>query len=205
MQAGNKGNRTSHILSLLAENTQGDGDISINEILGLLGERAFGLGILVFSLPNSLPIPSPPGFSTITGIPIILLGLQMAFGRKTPWLPRRIGNYKIARSKFAEFLVKALPYIQKVERLLHPRLHFMHSKFAERIIGVIFLAFGVILSMPIPFANFLPGLSMSLVALGLIELDGALILGGILLGVFGTAFVLFTIGNVAFAALTNFF
>ena len=195
--------RTSDILHSLITDTRGDGEISINNILAMLGERAFGLAILIFTLPNSLPIPSPPGFSAITGIPIVLLGLQMILGMPMPKLPKRIGEYALPRHKFAAFMEKALPYIQKVEKLLHPRFSFMQSTWAERAIGAFFFVLGIILSLPIPFANFFPGLCMSLIALGLLERDGILMLIGMISGL-ATTILLFTALDVVVNAVSHF-
>lgn len=201
MSSSRESKRTSDILAALVSDTDGDGDISVQEIVRLLGDRAYGLAILVFSLPNSLPIPSPPGFSAITGIPILLIALQLAAGRSTPWLPPRVRKYRFSRAKFASFLNKALPYIRKAERLLHPRLDFMHTWMVERIIGIVFVLLAGLLAMPIPFGNFLPGLSMSLIALGMLERDGALMIAGIMGGVAGAVFILFALGAVtAFVA-----
>lgn len=200
--------RTSDVLSTLIVDTEGDGDITIQEVLRLLGDRAFGLAILVFSLPNSLPIPSPPGFSAITGIPIILIALQMVMGRSTPWLPPKVRKYSFSRAKFAHFLSKALPYIRKLERLLHPRLAFMSSKPGERLTGAVFVLLAIMLSLPIPFGNFLPGLSMSLIALGLLERDGALMLAGITGGLLASLFIftaLDVIVTTAWSAFLNIF
>jgi hypothetical protein len=196
---------TSDVLVSLINDTQGEGDISIKDIMHLLGERAFGLAILVFSLPNSLPIPSPPGFSTITGFPILIIAMQMALGRESPWLPKKVNGYSFSREKFSMFLTKSLPYIKKVERCMHPRLSFMHSKLAERIIGLIFLVLGAVLVLPIPLGNFLPGLAMSLIALGLIERDGLLMMGGMVVGLCGITLVVTVMGAVALAAITAFF
>lgn len=200
--------RTSDVLATLIADTDGDGNITIQEVMRLLGDRAFGLAILVFSLPNSLPIPSPPGFSAITGIPIILIAVQLALGRSTPWLPPRVRKYHFSRTKFAHFLGKALPYIRKVERFLHPRLAFMSSTAGERLSGLVFLLLAVMLSLPIPFGNFLPGVSMSIIALGLLERDGALMLGGIIGGLLASAFILTAIDVVVMTAwngLLSFF
>lgn len=196
---------TSDILLTLINDTQGEGEISIKDIMHLLGERAFGLAVLVFSLPNSLPLPSPPGFSTVTGFPILLLALQMALGRESPWLPRRINDYTFSREKFTLFLTKALPYIKMLERCMHPRFSFMHSRLAERLIGLVFLVLGTVLVLPIPFGNFLPGLSMSLISLGLMERDGLLMLGGILVGLSGVAMIIAVMGAVVLAAITAIF
>lgn len=197
--------RTSDALEALIVDAGGDGKITIQEIMRMLGDRAFGLAILVFSLPNSLPIPSPPGFSAITGIPIILIALQMVVGRSTPWLPPRIRRYGFSRDTFARFLAASLPYIRKVERLLHPRLAFMHSYAGERVVGAVFLVLAAVLSLPIPFGNFLPGVSMSIIALGLLERDGALMLAGMALGALAVLLIFTVVDVVATAALHALF
>ncbi len=200
--------RTSDVLHSLVEHTDGDGDISVQEILRLLGDRAFGLAILVFSLPNSLPIPSPPGFSAITGIPILLIAVQIIMGRSVPWLPKKVRKYKFSRVKFAAFMRKACVPVRKIERVLHPRLPFMHSWVAERIVGVIFLLLAILLSMPIPFGNFLPGVAMSLIALGMLERDGVLMLVGMIGGVLAMLFIftaLDVLATVALQALLSVF
>ncbi len=196
------GRCTSDILTSIITDTQRDGDISVNDILQMLGERAFGLAILIFALPNSLPIPSPPGLSAITGILIIVLAMQMILGRDVPWLPARIGNYRFSRTIFCAFLARALPYIRKIERLLHPRLCFMHSRLGERMTGVAFLILGMVLSLPIPFGNFLPGVSMTLIALGLLERDGATMAGGMLGGIVTCVGMFIAIETIARSALS---
>ena len=201
----NGSDRTSNILASFIVKTRSEGDISINETLELLGERAFGLAILVFSLPNSLPLPSIPGFSAITGAPIILLALQMMLGMQTLRLPRRIGEYRFSREKFCIFLSKALPYIHKVERMLHPRLGFMQSPLAERLTGLAFVILGFILALPIPFGNFLPAISISLIALGLLERDGVMMIAGMIAGCAAGMIIFTAVESLVSAALSTIF
>jgi len=182
--------RTSDILATLITEADGHGDISLQEILKLLGARAFGIAILIFSLPNSLPIPSPPGFSAIIGFPIVIFGFQMLLGRKSLWLPPRVRRYRFSRAKFTAFLTKALPYIRKVERFLHPRLTFMGGKPAEHVLGFTILLLSALLVLPIPLGNFLPGLFISIIALGMLERDGALALGGMIGGLISLVIIL---------------
>jgi hypothetical protein len=203
-----KAERTSDLLAALIDKADGEGDISLQEVLKLLGGRAFGLAILIFSLPNSLPIPSPPGFSSVTGIPIIIFGVQMMLGRKSLWMPSRIRRYHFSRAKLTMFLGKALPYIRKVERLLHPRISFMHTRPGEAIAGLAVILLATMLALPIPFGNFLPGLSISLIAFGMLERDGALTLVGVIGGITSIICIFGLYGALAkgaFDAITNFF
>lgn len=174
--------RASDIFADLIKSAKGDGDISVRELLGLLEEQSFCLAILVLALPNCLPLPTLPGFAALTGIPIILLAMQMIIGRDVPWLPDSIGNYSFSRTKFAAFLVKILPYIQKIERVFYPRMFFINIKIAERLAGIAFVLLGIILSLPIPFGNMVPGFAISFIAIGLMERDGVMICAGLILG-----------------------
>ncbi len=203
-----KSYRTSDILATLIVEADGHGDISLQEVMKMLGARAFGLAILIFSLPNSLPIPSPPGFSAIMGFPIVIFGFQMFLGRKSLWLPPRIRRYRFSRAKLAYFLTKALPYIRKVEKLLHPRLAFMGTKGGEHVAGVVVLALAIVLSLPIPLGNFLPGLAISVIALGMLERDGLIMIAGMVGGTLAMAVILGFYGvlaEMAFSWLKHFF
>lgn len=166
--------RTSEILQQIIDSS--DGDISVGGFLELLGDRAFALAILIFSLPNSLPIPGIPGFSTITGLPITFIALQMVMGRNTIWLPKSIAAKRFSRVKLAQMLQKTMPSVLWLERFLMPRMHWVCSPFGERVIGGLFVILSLVIALPIPGGNFLPGLSMSLIALGLLEQDGLFVL-----------------------------
>jgi hypothetical protein len=203
-----KSHRTSDLLATLIDQTDGEGDITLHEVLKLLGARAFGLAILIFSLPNSLPIPSPPGFSAVTGLPIVIFSFQMLIGRKSLWLPKRIRKVHFSRAKLAAFLSKGLPYIRKIERLLHPRLSFMESKVGEHLLGLVVLLLATVLTLPLIFGNFLPGLSISVIALGMLERDGLLMLAGVIGGIISIALIFGLYGAFAhtlWETISNFF
>jgi hypothetical protein len=168
--------KTSHILKEIAEYPTDSGTITIRQFMQMLGDRSFCLAILIFSLPNSLPVPGIPGFSTITGIPIIFIGLQMMLGKKALWLPKSIADRRFSKVFISKVLLKSLPYVIRLEKVLRPRLLFMTSAWGERVLGVFFVVLAVIIAMPIPGGNFLPGLSMSLLALGMLERDGLFLL-----------------------------
>lgn len=185
--------RTSEIIKVIIKNATIHEHVTIGSFVHTLGERAFGLAVLLFALPNSIPIFGIPGFSSITGFPIIIFGLQMALGKTNPWLPKAVYNYQFSQKKLAFILDKTTPVLSKIERIIKPRLVFMLTPLAERFIGVAFFILGVILAMPIPFGNFLPGLSLSILALGLIEGDGLIIIIGMISGLISSTIISATI------------
>ena len=75
-------------------NTDDSRGLSINEVTCAVGEKGFGLLLIVLSLPSALPIPAP-GYSTPFGVVMALIALQMICGRKAIWLPKRLGTIRI--------------------------------------------------------------------------------------------------------------
>lgn len=177
--------------------------ISLKDMIGLLGERVFGLSILLFCIPNCLPIPNVAALSAFTGIPIGLLGLQMIMGRSHLWLPASLGDKRFSGQRFGKILERAIPAIRKVEVLLHPRLQVMTTESTQRLLGVAFVVLATIMSLPIPFGNFLPGLAMALMAIGLIERDGLLIVLGLLVGA-ATVAIMLTAADAILSGVQSF-
>ena len=61
--------RKSAVLQRLAAEHPGP-EIRMGEVVAALGERGLGLAMLLLAVPNLLPGPVMPGYSTIFGIPI---------------------------------------------------------------------------------------------------------------------------------------
>ena len=60
-----RGSRTSDVLAQIADSC-GDGQISMRDFTTMMGNRTFALVILVFSLPNSLPVPGTVSYTHLT-------------------------------------------------------------------------------------------------------------------------------------------
>lgn len=150
--------------------------ISVGAILTAFGDRAFGALMLVFALPNALPMP--PGTSAVLGAPLVFIAFQLMIGRPVLWLPGFITNRSMAREDFATLAGKIEPWVKKLERLLKPRLQALTTPFADRLTGAACLVLSLILALPIPFGNMPPAATMTIFALGMIESDGVAIAVG---------------------------
>lgn len=195
--------RTTKVLQQIVDQCD-EGQISIRDFTVMMGDRAFALVILVFSLPNSLPIPGIPGFSTITGLPILFIGLQMIIGKETIWLPNKVAEKKFSKATLRKILTVAIPYVRKIEVLLKPRLDIVLSPVGERVLGVFIVGLACLLSLPIPGGNFLPGLSISILALSFLEKDGAATLFGMLFAALST-FLMFEFLALVVNTMTEWF
>ena len=175
-----------------------DDRVRLGDFIDALGHRAFGLAILIFALAN-IVISHVPGISTILSFPIILISLQMVAGAHRPWLPKAIADRELKRETLEKIVARSCAVLHKVEVFIKPRLLFLVMR-TDRMLGVACLIFSIVLALPILFGNWLPAWALALVALGMIERDGLLILGGIAVGIGGVAYA-FTFFHVALQAL----
>lgn len=157
--------------------------VRVRDITESLGQRSFGFILLIFALPNSLPILGIPGVSTITGLPLLFVAVQMALGHKRVYLPRWIADSSLATADFQALINKVAPWLRRIEKLMKPRIPFLVLGKAERWLGAFCVVLAFLLVLPIPLGNLLPALGILFIALGLIESDGVCVLAGIALGI----------------------
>jgi len=185
--------RSSEILMEIAEDKKLDGDLTYRYTAQVLGERAFGIGILFFSLPILLPLSAMPGISFVFSLPIVFFALEMILARKSFWLTKGIGEKTISHAKLSKIIYAVVPYLVKLEGLSKPRWLFMTSRIMEIINGIIILFIALLLVLPIPFSNSIFGAMLVSFGLGIAQKDGLLILIGYLLFVLYVSFMYFYI------------
>ncbi|MGI2034771.1 exopolysaccharide biosynthesis protein [Rhizobium panacihumi] len=171
--------RFSEILANLAGDESRE-RISVGDILASMDDRAIAALIFVFSVPNCFP--TPPGTSSVLGIPLIFLTAQLMLGMK-PWLPRLIADRSMTRADFAAMMARTQPWIIKAERMLQPRLQIFATPLAERLLGCLCLVLALVLALPIPLGNMLPALALCIIAFGILEKDGVWTIAGSAIGV----------------------
>ncbi len=162
---------------LLAETVSaGKSDyVSIAELLSGIKTQALAIMLILFALPN-IP-PALPGTSAITGLPLVILTLQMTLGQSL-WLPRVIANRAVPRAGLMAVLTWAAPYFHKVERLLRPRALGLTTSVMKQGIGGLMLILSLIIMLPIPLGNTMPSLAIVLIAMGLAQRDGVFVITG---------------------------
>lgn len=174
--------RTSEILISLSEEALKSKKITIDKLVKSLNYRVYGISILIFSLPSIIPLSAIPGVAAFFSLPIILFSLQMIFSKKTPWLPQWLKNKTIDTKHLQKLFHYAIPYLQRVEKIIKPRYYFFTSKTMEVLIGILLTLLSILLMLPIPLSNMLFGFLISLLAIGLIEKDGLVLMIGLIFG-----------------------
>jgi hypothetical protein len=183
----------SSILLQIAELAD-ETEISFGAIVDALEERAFGMLIFLFAIPALIPFLV--GVQSFVALPICLLAGQMIVGQKRPWLPRRVRTQTMTMATFRKMTNAVVPWLKRIERLTKPRLKVLAGRGAEPILGIFMIIFAIIVAIPGPGTNGVPGVAIALIALAMIERDGVLAIIGSVLGVLYAA-LLFTLGYAA--------
>jgi hypothetical protein len=163
---------------LETDNEQG---LSISEITRAVGEKGFGLLLIVLSLPSALPVPAP-GYSTPFGIVIALIAVQMISGRQTVWLPKKLGGTRIKPKIAKTMLGCASKFLQKIERFIRPRQKWIRGRAGQAALAVMILIMACLMMLPIPLTNTFPAMVIFMIGVGLSEEDGLLAIAAFAVG-----------------------
>jgi hypothetical protein len=98
--------------------------MTVDELQAVLKGRGVAMLLLLLALPFCL-IPVP-GLSTPFGIAVLLIGIRIAFLQK-PWLPRFIRQRRISAPRLVKVLTGGIRFAKLMEKVVKPRMHFLHS------------------------------------------------------------------------------
>lgn len=184
----------SQRLGRLVADAEGDA-ITLGWVLDQLHERAFGLFLLILALPCCIPFLY--GVPQIVALPLVFIAGQIVVGRNMPWLPRKLGERQIATASLAALARRADPWLKRVEAVSRPRLAVLTRRPLDQLVGLGLLVFSAAILVPVPGTNTVPGIAVAIVAIGLLQRDGILVVLGMILG-------LAWIGTLLIAGATMF-
>lgn len=161
--------------------------IRLRDIVEIFQARGFGPLLVIPALIVLLPTGAVPGVPTLCGLFIAMVAIQLALGKRSPWLPRRLGERGFSHAKLHKGLTRVRPWTQRFDRLLKPRLPMLINALSQRLIALltVLLALAMIPLELLPFASAIPALAIILMGLGLTAEDGLLTLVGLLVVVIG--------------------
>ncbi len=178
------------LLQRLEQAGEPDQPVTIECMLQATDERSFGALLLVPGLLVFSPLSGIPGLPSVFAVMVSLIAIQLLIGRKHFWLPKWLLRRSASRSKYN----KAIAFLHRiagfVDRLLKRRLTFLTNGLANRLNAVLCLAIAA--TMPplelIPFGNSTAGAALSVLGLGMMARDGAMIAAALLF-FFGLAYM----------------
>jgi hypothetical protein len=185
--------RTSEVLRELTEGEEER--VTFREILTRLRHRAFGFTLLIFALPCCLPMP--PGIPTVCGFALVIIALNLIAARQRLWLPNVLANKSVARADLQRTVVRVVPYLERLEKICKPRFPIVTETIGKVLIGIVILMLGIIMILPIPFlGNMPPGFAASVIAIGMTERDGLVVLIGTLVSAIAIAIASVATGSL---------
>jgi hypothetical protein len=173
----------SQRLSKLADDVEGDA-ASMGWIMAQLHERAFGLFLLVLALPCCIPFLY--GVPQIVALPLMFISAQMLMGRQTPWLPQKLAARSVSKDALGDLARRAGPWLRRIEAVSRPRLARLTQPPLDQLVGLALVLFSASILVPLPGTNTVPGIAVVIVAMGLLQRDGVLVILG---GLLGTAWI----------------
>lgn len=177
--------RTSEVLRDLVEDGESD-RVTFREILSELKHRAAGFTLLIFALPCCLPMP--PGIPTVCGIAIVIIALNLIAARQRLWLPAAIADKSLSRADLKRTVDRVAPLLERLEKVCKPRFPIVTDTVGKILIGIVIFTLGFIMILPIPFlGNMPPGFAASVIAIGMTERDGLVVLIGTLASIIAIA------------------
>lgn len=164
----------SDVLVLLA--SRPGKKLSLGEVVEAFGDRAFGPVMFFFALINMLPWP--PGGTSLTGAPLLLLSLELALGRDSLWVPRWAERVSVNRDTFRRLSRRFMRPLRWSEAVSRPRLYFLTGGFGQGLIGLACLFLSAVLVLPIFGGNLIPAVAIGFFSLGVMQRDGLAVLLG---------------------------
>lgn len=165
--------------------------VTLRELLGYVGEQGLLVFCAVLAAPFLLPV-SLPFMSTALGLPMLLIGFAVTMNR-VPWLPERLLDHALPSATVQQVLTRFSRWAERVEHLIRPRMLGLTGSPAINVLNGGLLLLSVLLLMAplplVPFANTLPGIAIMLLALGMAERDGVVLLCGYLVALLSTAYI----------------
>jgi hypothetical protein len=169
----------SQRLARLAAEVESDA-ASLRWIMAQLHERAFGLFLLVLALPCCIPFLY--GVPQIVALPLMFVSAQILLGRTAPWLPERLAARTVSKEALGKLSRRADPWLRRIEAVSRPRLAGLTRAPLDRLVGLALVLFSASILVPLPGTNTVPGIAVVIVAMGLLQRDGILVVLGAALG-----------------------
>ncbi|QSP95098.1 exopolysaccharide biosynthesis protein [Marinobacter salinisoli] len=171
------------LLKRLRDNTRGQQQVSIGDLLDAVGQRSFGPVVLIAGLLTLAPlIGDIPGVPTLLGLLVLLTLGQLLFQRPAIWIPSQLSNRQLARDKLENGLDWMDRPARFIDRWTSQRLTWLVRGPGRYLTALICMLVAAALPAMelVPFSANGGGLALTLFGIALVADDGLFALLGIL-------------------------
>ena len=150
--------------------------ITVDALLKALADRGHAVIILLLTAPFVfIPIP---GLSTVVGLAVMGLSLGVLLNTGA-WVPKFIRRRELTPETLERLINGTNRTLGKLSRFVKPRMQWMTGRSWHWLAGISLFAANIAFALPGPPGNNIPpALAMSLLALGLLERDGLILIVG---------------------------
>ena len=143
--------------------------VTLGWLMGRLGNRSFGIVLLILALIGLLP-----GLSALAGVLLMVPTAQMILARPVPEFPRWIAARPFEARRLARVVHRVVPVLHYMERFIRPRwpTPFQPTK---RVVGGVVVLLAASLLAPIPLSNIPLALMTGLIAFAYLQENGLLL------------------------------
>lgn len=170
-------NNLESLMLSLCEQTEGE-TVTVRDLLDAVGRRAYGPILLLLGFISISPLTLIPGATWLVALITLLISIQIVFGKKFPWVPRRLLDFKFKRDHLVAGVAGGRKYAKMIDQYVKPRLTFLTAPIVAPLVGLICVA-AALVTIPLglfPFGPVLPGLTVLLFGLALTARDGVFLL-----------------------------
>jgi hypothetical protein len=168
-----------------------DGGLTLQEVADRTGGRGGYLLLILLCLPFTTPVPLP-GVSSVFGAVILWVAVASG-GEGGLRLPRWLGRKVVGSDRLRGVLRASGRFLGWIEKAVKPRGHdWLGTGMSRRLhaLLMVWLAALLMLPLPVPFTNSLPGYSIIVVSACLMERDGRVIFVGYLVSLAASVYVM---------------
>lgn len=178
--------------------------VTLRELIGIIGEQGLLILCVILAAPNLLPI-TPPLMSAALALPLLMISAAITVNR-LPWLPDRLLDRELSAPAVQQTIERVSRWAQRIEHLVRPRLAGLSgSPGVNALNGMMLVLASLLLLAPlplVPLVGTLPALGIMLLALGMAERDGVVILLGHLMTLIAAAYVVALTALLVFVAVS---
>lgn len=154
--------------------------VTVADLVSHLSSRGLAPLILLMGILNVVTII--PGSSTVMGLPLIFMGIAVILNSRRLWLPEWLAARSFDRVLLQRAVLRAVPYLQKIEKLARPRFWPRGGWILDRTYGIVVLGFSLMITLPIAFGNTMPAIAIILLSMGFAARDGLWVAAGLIAG-----------------------
>ena len=171
----------TQVVDEVLEKADNESEVAVQDLLEAFAGRSYGPLLLAPGIAMVSPLGWIPTVPSFLAVFLFLVSIQLAFGRKYPWIPKWLREKGVEHDKAEKKLDEFRPAMEKMENYIRPRMTVLADQPMPQIIGVL-VSILALCTPPLellPLAAVLPGFAVCILGVGLTSKDGAFVLVGL--------------------------